>query len=162
MEVVSLSAFVRAGGIPSPKASQNAEVSLYSSKQSVKSYSFRLRYTVTNMNLIAGRTARSEIQAFYMPLEPDSRQRIPTARAGLNDWKILYMKKWEYTLLVQLWDHDKQCFYWADQELDPRSSQERVAALHQEGWETVSSFPCGDRVRQHNYLLRRAAGVNIN
>jgi len=75
---------------------------------------------------------------------------------------MLTMKQWEYKLLVQLWDHDKQRFYWADHESDPRSSQERVEALRQEGWETVSAFPCGERVRQHNYLLRRSVGVNLN
>lgn len=72
------------------------------------------------------------------------------------------MKKWEYQLLVQLWDHQRQQFYWADHETDPRDSQERVDALQQEGWETVSVFPCGERVRQHNYLLRRPADEHIN
>jgi len=72
------------------------------------------------------------------------------------------MKKWEYTLLIQLWDNEKRRFYWADHESDPRSSQERVDALAQEGWETVSAFPCGERVKQQNYLLRRSAGNNLN
>lgn len=65
------------------------------------------------------------------------------------------MKKWEYRLLVALWDHDKGRFYWADNERDQRNSQERLEALAQEGWETVSSFPCGVQVKQQNYLLRR-------
>ena len=81
---------------------------------------------------------------------------------ALIDGKMLTMKKCEYQLLVQLWDHETQRFYWADHESDPRTSKERLHALAQEGWETVSSFPCGERVRQQNYLLRRLAEVNIN
>ncbi len=63
------------------------------------------------------------------------------------------MKKWEYRLLVQFWDHEKERFYWADQETDPRSSQKRLDALRRQGWETVLAFPCGERVRQHNCRL---------
>ena len=70
------------------------------------------------------------------------------------------MKKWQYQLLIQLWDRETQRFYWADSETDPRSSQERIKALEGEGWQVVSSFPCGERVAQHNYLLKRAAAVN--
>jgi hypothetical protein len=66
------------------------------------------------------------------------------------------MKKWEYQLLVQLWDHDRGRFYWADNETDPRSSKERLHALEAEGWQVVSAFPCEGRVAQHNYLLRRS------
>ncbi len=68
---------------------------------------------------------------------------------------MLCMKKWEYQLLVQFWDHEKGQFYWADDETDRRNSQERLDALRRVGWETLLSFPCGTRVRQHNYLLRR-------
>ena len=68
---------------------------------------------------------------------------------------MLCMKKWEYQLLIQFWDHAKGRLYWADHETDLRDSQERLEALAQEGWETLSAFPCGSRVRQHNYLLRR-------
>ena len=68
------------------------------------------------------------------------------------------MKKWEYLLLVQLWDHEKQRFYWADHETDSRDSQERLEALAQEGWETLSAFPCGARATQQNYLLKRSVG----
>jgi hypothetical protein len=66
------------------------------------------------------------------------------------------MKKWEYKLLVQFWDHDRQRFYWADDERDHRSSQERLKDLEEEGWEMLSAFPCGERVPQQNYLLRRS------
>jgi hypothetical protein len=72
------------------------------------------------------------------------------------------MKKWEYKLLVQLWDQQKGRFYWADHETDPRTSQERLDALAQEGWETVSAFPCGAHVTQHNYLLRRPVSESVN
>jgi hypothetical protein len=72
------------------------------------------------------------------------------------------MKKQEYRLLVQFWDNEEGRLYWADQESDPRSSQERVDALAPEGWETVSAFPCGERIRRQNYLLRRSAGESIN
>ena len=68
------------------------------------------------------------------------------------------MKKWEYQLLVQLWDHERQRFYWADHETDENSAKERLYALGQEGWQVVSEFPCGARVAQHNYLLRRPFG----
>lgn len=66
------------------------------------------------------------------------------------------MKKCEYRLLVELWDNEKGGFYWADNETDPRTSRERVQALEQDGWETVMEFPCGRRIPQHNYLLKRA------
>ena len=75
---------------------------------------------------------------------------------GLTDGKMLSMKKWEYKLLVQLWDSDKGRFYWADHERDPRNAQERLDALNREGWETVSAFPSGIQGSQRNYLLRRA------
>jgi hypothetical protein len=65
------------------------------------------------------------------------------------------MKKWEYQLLVQLWDHEKGGFYWADNERDPRCPQECLDALRRKGWEAVLPFPCGTRVPQHNYLLKR-------
>jgi len=71
------------------------------------------------------------------------------------------MKKWEYRLLVALWDRDRGLFYWADNDRDRRNSQERLDALAQEGWETVSSFPCGAQVPQHNYLLRRPVTENL-
>ena len=71
------------------------------------------------------------------------------------------MKKWKYELLVQLWDHEKQQFYWADHETDPRDSQERLEALAQEGWVILSAFPCGGRVTQHNYLLRRPLDESV-
>jgi hypothetical protein len=70
------------------------------------------------------------------------------------------MKKWEYQLLVQLWDHEKGQFYWADHETDPRSAKERLEALEGEGWQVVSAFPCGTRVPQHNYLLKRGMDGN--
>jgi hypothetical protein len=72
------------------------------------------------------------------------------------------MKKFEYKLLVQLWDHEKGRFYWADHETDWRDSGERLDALAQEGWETVSTFPCEGRVAQQNYLLRRPVDENGN
>ena len=72
------------------------------------------------------------------------------------------MKKWEYRLLVQFWDHEKGGFYWADHETDPRSSQERLDALRRQGWETVLAFPCGARVPQHNYLLKRPAEESVH
>ena len=75
---------------------------------------------------------------------------------------MVMMKKWEYRLLVQLWDHEQGRFYWADHESDPRSSQERLEALRQEGWETVSAFPAGMRGSQHNYLLKRSVDTNVN
>jgi hypothetical protein len=75
---------------------------------------------------------------------------------------MLYMKKWEYQLLVEFWDHEKGRFYWADNETDPRDSQERLDALRQEGWETALAFPCGARVRQHNYLLKRPIDERAN
>ena len=78
------------------------------------------------------------------------------------DGKMLTMKKWEYRLLVQLWDHETQRFYWADHETDPRTSKERLHALAQEGWKTVSAFPCGEKVAQHNYLLKRPVDEPIN
>ena len=65
------------------------------------------------------------------------------------------MKKCEYRLLVELWDHEEQHFYWADNETDRRNSQERLHALAQEGWETLSAFPCRSSITQHNYLLKR-------
>jgi hypothetical protein len=70
------------------------------------------------------------------------------------------MKKWQYQLLIQLWDTQRQRFYWADNETDPRSPQERLDILSGDGWETVSAFPCGARDTQNNYLLRRSAGGN--
>ena len=108
-----------------------------SSKPTVKSHSPKPGYTC---------------QAF-----PYAGEIMPQAMAcpRPNDRKIIYMKKWEYRLLVALWDHDKGRFYWADNERDQRNSQERLEALAQEGWETVSSFPCGVQVKQQNYLLRR-------
>jgi hypothetical protein len=72
------------------------------------------------------------------------------------------MKKWKYKLLVQLWDREKQQFYWADHETDPRDSRERLNALAQEGWETLSAVPCGGRVTQHNYLLRRPLDEGVH
>src|SRR5437868_5034607 len=91
-----------------------------------------------------------------------SKKRVQKFWNTLNDGKMLTMKKWEYTLLVQLWDHETQRFYWADHETDSRTSKERLHALAQEGWKTVSAFPCGERVKQQNYLLRRSAGNNLN
>jgi len=75
---------------------------------------------------------------------------------GINDRKMSCMKKWDYQLLVQLWDTQRQRFYWADNETDLRSPQERLELLAQDGWEVVSSFPCGATDTQQNYLLRRA------
>ena len=72
------------------------------------------------------------------------------------------MKKTEYRLLVQLWDLQKGKFYWADNESDPRDAQERLEALHREGWETVSTFPCGSASTQRNYLLQRAVVESLN
>ena len=72
------------------------------------------------------------------------------------------MKKWEYRLLVQLWDREKQTFYWADNERDLRNSQERLEALEQEGWEAVSAFPCGSASTQRNYLLKRLVDARVN
>ena len=68
---------------------------------------------------------------------------------------MLYMNKWEYQLLVELWDFEKQEFYWADNKTDQRNSGERLNALKQEGWEVISSFPSGMIGTQHNYLLKR-------
>ena len=65
------------------------------------------------------------------------------------------MKKWDYQLLVQIWDRQKGRFYWADNETDPRSPEERLEILAQDGWEVLSAFPCGARDTQKNYLLRR-------
>jgi len=78
-----------------------------------------------------------------------------TLENGINDRKMSCMKKWEYQLLVQLWDHQRGRFYWADNETDPRSPQERLDILAQDGWEVLSTFPCGARFPQQNYLLRR-------
>jgi hypothetical protein len=74
------------------------------------------------------------------------------------------MKKWDYQLLVQLWDSQRGRFYWADNEMDPRSPQERLEGLEQDGWEILSTFPCGAKDTQQNYLLRRRdqAGKDIS
>jgi hypothetical protein len=79
----------------------------------------------------------------------------------MNDENTPCIKKWEYRLLVEFWDHEKGGFYWADNETDPRDSQERLAALNQQGWETVMTFPCGARLKQHNYLLKRPVDQNV-
>ena len=76
--------------------------------------------------------------------------------------RYLASKKWEYRLLVELWDRQRQCFYWADNDRDPRTASQRLDALEQEGWEVVSSFPCRDQVTQRNYLLKRFVEGNVN
>ena len=72
------------------------------------------------------------------------------------------MKKNEYLLLVQLWDSQQGKFYWADNESDPREAHERIEALQQEGWQTLSTFPCGSASTQRNYLLQRAVVESFN
>jgi len=122
-----------------------------SGKATVKSFSLNLAYTCRAFQ-DAGEIGPQAIAG--------SLEQAQATQNRLHDRKNLRMKKWEYTLLVQLWDPGLGRFYWADHETDPRNSQERLEALAQEGWEVVSAFPCGERVRQQNYLLRRSALQN--